>query len=451
MKKNILILVAISISAAAYSQVGIDTETPKATLDVVVKSDKLNQPFGIIAPRVEGNQLRNSGGQFNADQDGAIVYATSPVSSGTTGRAKDVTEKGYYYFDASLDNGSTTSTGLWVRMKYEPNAIYQEPWYKVDGKSPATTNTEDIYHLANKVGIGTDNPFSKLHLAGEPTPMLTIRGNGTANTDAHAQGGIRFLESGSTNWGLDMVMISPDNSGTETSSNPVANRLVFKSNNSGSQTDIMTILANGTVHGGRVGIGVNPPTQTLDVNGKTRLRGQIVDNENKEGLSGQVLATNASGQVVWQNNVAIVPAVSAVFPRTPKNMAWNESGATGATLTLPPGKWSVQVSILIDTQVPNSASGWFRTTFSDNPSTINTTSDVVGSRLASGAINGPGQFGMVVGTIIIHNQTNAEKTYHLVKTAYYPFLWGSAQNDWVAKNFGRGIASEDQIVAYPMN
>ena len=104
MKKNIILLGSLILSSVAYSQVGIDTKEPKATLDVVVKSDKLNKPFGIIAPRVTGIELRNAGGQFNADQDGAIVYATSSAET-TTGRAKNVTQRGYYYFDATLDNG----------------------------------------------------------------------------------------------------------------------------------------------------------------------------------------------------------------------------------------------------------------------------------------------------------------------------------------------------------
>ena len=141
MKKNIILLGSLILSSVAYSQVGIDTQEPKATLDVVVKSDKLNKPFGIIAPRVTGIELRNAGGQFNADQDGAIVYATSSAET-TTGRAKNVTQRGYYYFDATLDNGS--SLGLWVALKNAP-ANYVEPWNIAETTNPATTNSQDIY------------------------------------------------------------------------------------------------------------------------------------------------------------------------------------------------------------------------------------------------------------------------------------------------------------------
>ena len=51
---------------------------------------------------------------------------------------------------------------------------------------------------------------------------------------------------------------------------------------------------------GRVGIGTTSPTQTLDVNGTTRLRGHLYDYNNTTGTSGQVLTRGASG-VLWQD------------------------------------------------------------------------------------------------------------------------------------------------------
>lgn len=84
------------------------------------------------------------------------------------------------------------------------------------------------------------------------------------------------------------------------------------------------------------------------------------------------------------------------------------------------------------------------------PST-SASSDFVGATKASGAITGPAQFGLVSGTVIINNTSGANKTYYLVKQVFYPFKFGNAQDSWVVKNFGRGIASEDQIIAYPMN
>ena len=154
MKKNIILLGSLILSSAAYSQVGIDTQDPKATLDVVVTADKLNKPFGIIAPRVTGTQLRNAGGQFLEPQDGAIVYATSSAET-TTGRAKNVTQKGYYYYDWAIGNGSTQ--GLWVALKNAP-AEYLEPWVVQGGTTPATTNSQAIFQNAS-VAIGKSTAY----------------------------------------------------------------------------------------------------------------------------------------------------------------------------------------------------------------------------------------------------------------------------------------------------
>jgi hypothetical protein len=50
----------------------------------------------------------------------------------------------------------------------------------------------------------------------------------------------------------------------------------------------------------RIGINTTTPSQTLDVNGNTRLGGHIYDNSNSPGSEGQVLTRGASG-VLWQN------------------------------------------------------------------------------------------------------------------------------------------------------
>ncbi len=57
MKKSILLLSAL-VSFTSFAQVGIDTETPKATLDVVGKPSQVDKVDGIIAPRITGDQLK---------------------------------------------------------------------------------------------------------------------------------------------------------------------------------------------------------------------------------------------------------------------------------------------------------------------------------------------------------------------------------------------------------
>lgn len=100
MKK--LFIAAVSFAfASAYSQVGIDTAEPKATLDVRAKPADLLQADGIIAPRLSGNELKAKDNVYGTSQNAAVVFATSAASP-TTPKTAEVTRAGYYYYDASI-------------------------------------------------------------------------------------------------------------------------------------------------------------------------------------------------------------------------------------------------------------------------------------------------------------------------------------------------------------
>lgn len=111
-----MILIAIvSFSTIAYSQVGINTETPKATLDVVASPDDANKIDGVIAPRLTGDKLQSKNGLYGPEQEGTIIYATSPSSEAgnSVDKTKNVDAPGYYYFDGSVwvkMTGGTTPT-----------------------------------------------------------------------------------------------------------------------------------------------------------------------------------------------------------------------------------------------------------------------------------------------------------------------------------------------------
>lgn len=110
MKKTIFTLLAIITTSVIYSQVGIDTETPNATFDVVADPTDLTKPDGIIAPRLTGAELKDKDNSYNAEQNGAIVFVTTAVDAPTL-RTVNITERGYYYFDSSRG-----TVGEWVKI-----------------------------------------------------------------------------------------------------------------------------------------------------------------------------------------------------------------------------------------------------------------------------------------------------------------------------------------------
>ncbi|MPS73476.1 MAG: hypothetical protein E2590_10065 [Chryseobacterium sp.] len=147
MKKNIILLGAIAISSLAFSQVGINTETPQATLDVAIKTTGASLPEGIIAPRLTGDEIKSRDTLYDTPQKGAIVYATAPVGTAST-KTANITAEGYYYFDGNVWTkfGSGTGTGTST----------PEPWYIQNTTTPASANTQNIYQNG-KVAVGFSN------------------------------------------------------------------------------------------------------------------------------------------------------------------------------------------------------------------------------------------------------------------------------------------------------
>ncbi|MGE8536628.1 hypothetical protein KYG33_00910 [Chryseobacterium sp. D764] len=96
MKKQITLLGTLLISSIVFSQVGINTDAPKSTLDVVGKAADTSSLDGIIAPRITGNQLRAK--VYTTDQTGVLVYVTA-ADTAPSGQTVDVISIGYYYFN----------------------------------------------------------------------------------------------------------------------------------------------------------------------------------------------------------------------------------------------------------------------------------------------------------------------------------------------------------------
>ena len=155
MKKKIILLGTLIISGVAFSQVGIDTDTPKATLDIKASPTSTTKIDGLIAPRLKGSELKTNDTKYASDQDGAIVYVTEALASANTStKTANVTSIGYYYFDKTLDSGS----GQWVKVRngYDPSGT--EPWYNQADGTQATSNTQNIYQNG-RVGIKKTTDF----------------------------------------------------------------------------------------------------------------------------------------------------------------------------------------------------------------------------------------------------------------------------------------------------
>ena len=119
MKKNIILFTALLLSGVAYSQVGIDTDTPKATLDIKASPTSTTKIDGLIAPRLKGSELKTNDPKYTSDQDGAIVYVTEALASANTSpKTANVTSIGYYYYDATISKWTPMKKTKFYTKKY---------------------------------------------------------------------------------------------------------------------------------------------------------------------------------------------------------------------------------------------------------------------------------------------------------------------------------------------
>lgn len=81
MKRNLLILSTLALSGFAFGQVSINNIAPKATLDVTARATDATTAEGIIAPRLTGDQILAKDAMYDTDQTGALIYATSAVTT----------------------------------------------------------------------------------------------------------------------------------------------------------------------------------------------------------------------------------------------------------------------------------------------------------------------------------------------------------------------------------
>lgn len=76
---------------------GINTTSPKSTLDIVGKNDT-KSPDGILIPRCMVSELSAKDSLYGNEQNGTLIFITS--GTGASGKTSDITGPGLYYYDS---------------------------------------------------------------------------------------------------------------------------------------------------------------------------------------------------------------------------------------------------------------------------------------------------------------------------------------------------------------
>lgn len=140
--------------------------------------------------------------------------------------------------------------------------------------------------------------------------------------------------------------------------------------NNSSGTEMVTVLDNGNA-----GIGTSFPSTKLHINSPTSPALRIVDGT--QGV-GKVLSSDANGNTSWVTNLAVAPTILGTNPSVMEvfNNLSGSSKNLGMRITLPAGKWIVNVGLLINgvDSSTSASSEWavLRFQFSTNSSTLST-------------------------------------------------------------------------------
>lgn len=280
MNKLLFTAIAFSLTLIINAQVGINTDSPKTTIDVVGKPTETTSLDGIIAPRITGNQLKAK--SYTSTEKGAFVYVTdaaTPDAGSTTlpTYAANLTSEGYYFWDGNkwvkLASGNFWGTEGNSGTNSTSNFLGTTDNQALNLR---TNNTDKVTILPNgSVGIGTTTPTAKLNLKGGK--MLIESWYNTGHV-AYKETVGRLLLAGETNSpgglggatpGDALISIGGKDYKANVGEDYYKGAIVMITNPGAENPTLPNNLAIFNKYG-NFGIGNINPTEKLEVNGKIK-------------------------------------------------------------------------------------------------------------------------------------------------------------------------------------
>jgi len=96
MKKTLFLIAGSLISSIVYGQLGVNTTTPKSTLEIVAKESTgtSSSPEGLLIPRVDRLRAKS----MTNVETSTLIYINNVATGNQTVSAKNIGAVGYYYF-----------------------------------------------------------------------------------------------------------------------------------------------------------------------------------------------------------------------------------------------------------------------------------------------------------------------------------------------------------------
>ncbi|MFP3593507.1 hypothetical protein [Chryseobacterium sp. SIMBA_038] len=494
MKNKITLTIALIIGGIAQAQVGFNTQTPNATLDVVAKSTTGASPEGLLVPRVDRLKAQSMTGVTTS----TMIYVNSIANGSTGGTAANINSVGYYYFDGTvwvkINTGTSADTNIYnTNGNLSGNRTVNQVGNTLAFTSTATTGTShfsvdgttlNVDAVNNRIGVGTATPETAVDInaagAGFQHTSGTVKLRSYLGTDFASFGTVsNHPLSFVANSGYRMTIATDGKVGINTQK--PNNLLDLGAGNGkklaiwnsaagddfygfGNAANVLQLFAGAPATGnalmtlnknGRVGVGTIDPQANFHTIGTRRFENAAAGSV----TAGSVLtATDVNGTAEWRTPATEV-VIGVLNVATGLDIPFAGDGNykyAGRSITLPPGKWAVTVTQLIRVSGVLDGDDWMyvRSSFGEgNPAigaTLGISGDVKSPSLMSFKVQGPAvaghaqQFDVAQGTIFIDNSTTAAKTYRYI--AGNTVTGGSPNAATVIKNFA-GTWAETAIYA----
>lgn len=265
--------------------------------------------------------------------------------------------------------------------------------------------------LMPKVALtSTDSPAPlSTHVAG--MHVYNTATTGIDNTQVlpgeYFNNGTSWIRIQSTGWGLQ-------GNSTNTTSNFLGTTdaidLPIRTNN----IEKMRISAAGQLLTGTTTTPTGGTTAKVILNNNTVGALQL-----KDGTEGAnyILTSDAKGVATWQQQTIEAYYLQnfgsgVSIPSSPLNTWYNSN----TSITLPPGKWLVSTSIILNNGnwTGTNESWWLLSSFSESNAVLNITPDIIGGATMSGLLPPKCQYYLLSGSVVINNTSGADKVYYYI-------------------------------------
>ncbi len=305
------VLLAFNVPISLFSQIGINTNTPKASLDIIGKPTETSVPDGVIVPRISRSDLISKTA-YSTDQQGALIFVTD-LSGTLSSATSNVTSIGFYYFDGTAWQKVSASNTEIGDIKQAIRSTDHSGWVLLDGRAINTLSTtqqssasalgfsgnlpdaSDLVLMQNGANLGTVSGSNLKTIARNNLPNVTLSGTtnadgihshsgtatsngshthtGTTNSDAHTHT-ITGYNTGVGATGIPMNSNVSTSSVNKTSSSD-SHTHGFTTNSGGAHTHTLSInnssdhthtFTTSSINGGVTQVGLDITPKTLSVN-----------------------------------------------------------------------------------------------------------------------------------------------------------------------------------------